>query len=359
MRPLLALLVLSAAANAQTSFGQTTAGVPVQLYTLKNKNGMRVSITNYGATVVSIFAPDRNGKFADVVLGCDNVQDYEKQDAHLGGLVGRYANRIAHGKFALNGVEYHLPKNNGDNTLHSGVGFDRQVWKAKPKGSALELTFTSQDGDQGFPGNLKVKVIYRLTDKNELAIDYSAKANKPTVVNLTNHSYFNLAGEGQGNILDNQVIIYADRITPVDETLIPDGSLRPVKGTPLDFTVAMPVGARIDDKDQQLVYGRGYDHNWVLNKRDAEMALAAQVYEPKSGRQMEVLTTEPGLQFYTGNFLDGTIHGKAGKTYAQRTALCMETQHFPDSPNQPNFPSTTLLPGKTYHTMTTYRFSAR
>jgi len=356
--------------NAQASlpvvkkpFGITASGTPVQVYTLKNHNGMSVSITNYGATVVSLTAPDRDGKFADVVLGCGNVQDYERQDAHLGGLVGRYANRIGHAKFTLNGVEFHTPKNDGDNTLHSGKGFDRHVWNAKvtyhPEGPALELTYTSKDGEEGFPGKLAVKVVYRLTDRNELKIDYTATTDKPTVVNLTNHSYFNLAGEGQGDVLQHQVTIYADRFTPVDAGLIPDGTLATVKGTPLDFTTATAIGARIEDHDPQLVLGHGYDHNWVLNKRAGQLSLAAQVFDPKSGRLMEVWTTEPGLQFYTGNFLDGSIHGKGGKTYPRRSALCLETQHFPDSPNKPNFPDTTLNPGGAYRTTTSYKFSSR
>ena len=340
-------------------FGKTAGGTAVQLYTLRNKNGMQVSITNYGATVVSLTAPDRNGKFADIVLGCDRVQDYEKQDAHLGATIGRYGNRIAHGKFELNGVQYHLPKNNGENTLHGGRGFDRHVWKAKPlhdaEGPALELNYTSKDGEEGFPGKLTVKVVYRLTAQNELKIDYTATTDKPTVVNLTNHSYFNLGGEGLGDILRHEVTIYADRFTPVDAGLIPDGTLRAVKGSPFDFTTGTAIGARIGDGDEQLLIGKGYDHNWVLNKQAGEMSLAAKVYEPKSGRVLEVLTTEPGLQFYTGNFLDGSIHGKGGKTYPRRGAFCMETQHFPDSPNQPKFPDTKLVPGATYRTSTIYR----
>ena len=365
-----ACFAFGAVLNAQATlpvvkqpFGRTASGTPVQLYTLKNHNGMSVSITNYGATVVSLTAPDRDGKFADVALGCDNVHDYEKQDAHLGGLVGRYANRIGHAKFTLKGVEFHTPKNDGDNTLHSGKGFDRHVWSAKvapqPEGAALELTYTSKDGEEGFPGNLAVKVVYRLTDRNELNIDYTATTDKTTVVNLTNHSYFNLAGEGQGDILQHQVTINADRFTPVDAGLIPDGTFVTVQGTPLDFTTATAIGARIEDHNPQLVLGHGYDHNWVLNKREGELSLAAQAYEPQSGRLMEVWTTEPGLQFYTGNFLDGSIHGKGAKTYPRRSGFCMETQHFPDSPNKPNFPSTTLNPGATYRTTTSYRFSSR
>jgi aldose 1-epimerase len=335
-------------------------GTPVALYTLKNVNGMEVRITTYGGAVESLTAPDRNGKWADVLLGMDSVDGYRNQTAFLGALIGRYGNRIGHAKFALDGKTYDLPKNDGDNTLHGGPqGFDKKVWIAKTIPGALELTYVSKDGEMGFPGTLTAHVVYMLNDKNELRIDYTATTDKPTVVNLTNHSYFNLKGSGEGDILQHQVMINADRMTPVDSGLIPTGELRPVKGTPFDFTKATAISTRIDQNDEQLKFGKGYDHNWVLNKGNGSLTKAAEVYESTTGRVMEVLTTEPGLQFYTGNFLDGSIHGKGGKVYPHRGAFCMETQHYPDSPNKPKFPSTELRPGATYKTTTIYRFSAR
>jgi aldose 1-epimerase len=344
----------------QQPWGTMPDGTPVTLYTLRNSHGMEVRITNYGGAVVSVMAPDRAGKFADVVLGMDSVDGYRHQSAFLGALIGRYGNRIGHAKFTLDGKTYELPKNDGDNTLHGGPeGFDKKVWTAKTVPGGLELTYVSKDGEEGFPGALTAHVVYSLTDKNELRIDYSATTDKPTVVNLTNHSYWNLAGAGEGDILKDEVTINADRFTPVDAGLIPTGELKPVKGTPFDFTKPMAVGARIDQNDQQLQYAKGYDHNWVLNKGRGGLTKAAEVYEPASGRVMEVWTTEPGVQFYTGNFLDGTIHGKGGKVYPHRGALCLETQHFPDSPNKPEFPSTELKPGATYKSTTIYRFSAR
>jgi aldose 1-epimerase len=345
-------------------FGKTAEGAAVELYTLSNAKGMEAGIMTYGGAVVSLTAPDRAGKFGDVLLGLDAVEGYQKQTAFLGALIGRYGNRIGHGSFTLGGKKYALPKNDGDNTLHGGPqGFDKRIWNAaevkSAEGPALEMTYVSKDGEEGFPGTLNVKVIYTLTDNNELKIDYTATTDKETVVNLTNHSYFNLAGAGVGDILNHQVTILADRFTPVDSGLIPTGELRAVSGTPFDFTKATAIGARIGQTDQQLQFGKGYDHNWVLNNSNGSMAKAAEVYEQGSGRVMEVLTTEPGLQFYTGNFLDGTIKGKGGKTYGHRSGFCMETQHFPDSPNKPAFPSTTLQPGQTYHTTTVYRFSAK
>jgi aldose 1-epimerase len=339
-------------------------GAAIELFTLSNAAGMQAAITNYGATLVSLTAPDRNGKFADVVLGMDDLAGYRKQTAFLGALIGRYGNRIAHGGFKLEGKEYHLPKNDSDNTLHGGPqGFDKRAWKATPSngagGASVEFTYVSKDGEEGFPGTLTARVVYTLTDKNELRIDYSAATDKPTVVNLTNHSYFNLAGQGEGDILGHQVTIHASRFTPVNAALIPTGELRPVKGTPFDFTQSTAIGARIGQADQQLKFGRGYDHNWVLDKGAGGMTQAVEVYEPKTGRVMQVWTTEPGIQFYTGNFLDGSIHGKGGKVYPNRGAFCMETQHFPDSPNQPEFPSTELKPGQQYHTTTEFRFSAK
>jgi aldose 1-epimerase len=343
------------------SFGKTEDGQPVDLYLLTNKNGMEAAITNYGGTVVSLKVADRNGKFEDVVLGYDNLDGYATGKAYIGATVGRYANRIAHATFSLDGTTYTLAKNDGDNHLHGG--FNKRVWTAKDvssiAGQALELTYLSKDGEEGFPGNLPVKVVYTLTDQNELKIDYSATTDKDTVLNLTNHAYFNLAGQGNGDILQQQVMIKADRFTPIDATSIPTGELRSVKGTPFDFTNSTAIGARIDQDDQQLKLGRGYDHNFVLNGDTMRaLFLAAQAYDPHSGRVLEVFTTEPGIQLYTGNFLDG-IHGKDGKVYNRRYAFCLETQHFADSPNRPNFPSTELKPGQHFQSTTVYKFSAR
>ena len=346
-------------------FGKTSDGRDVELYTLTNKKGMEVAITNFGGIIVALKAPDRNGKFDDVVLGYDSLDGYLTNKAFFGALIGRYGNRIAHGKFALNGANYTLPKNDGDNTLHGGPeGFNKRLWTAKDasgaKGQALELTYMSKDGEEGFPGNLTVKVVYTLTAQNELTITYSATTDKETVVNLTNHSYFNLAGQGTGDILGHQLMIRGDHITAVDDTLIPTGELRPVKDTPFDFTHATAIGARINQDDPQIKVGKGYDHNWVLNAHGPHSpVLAAEAYEPNSGRVLQVLTVEPGVQFYSGNFLDGTITGKGGKVYKYRYGFCLETQHFPDSPNHPKFPSTTLKPGHAYSTTTVFKFSAR
>jgi aldose 1-epimerase len=347
------------------SFGKTSDGRPVDLYTLTNQKGMEVAITNFGGIVVSLKVPDRTGKFDDVVLGYDSLDGYLTNKAFFGALIGRYGNRIAHGKFTLNGQTYTLPKNDGDNTLHGGPeAFNKKLWTAKDvssaKGQALELTYMSPDDEEGFPGNLNAKVVYTLNDQNELTIAYSATTDKDTVVNLTNHSYFNLAGQGTGDILRHELMIKGDHITAVDETLIPTGELRPVKGTPFDFTHATAIGARINQDDPQLKIGKGYDHNWVLNEHGSgSPVLAAEAYEPKSGRVLQVLSTEPGVQFYSGNFLDGTIHGKGNKLYNHRYGFCLETQHFPDSPNHPKFPSTTLKPGQTYSTTTVFKFSTR
>jgi len=346
-------------------FGKTEDGQAVDLYTLTNKNRMEAAITNFGGIVVSLKVPDRQGKLDDVVLGYDKIDDYLTNKAYFGAIIGRYGNRIAHGKFTLDGNTYTLPKNDGDNTLHGGTrGFNRRLWTAKDvsstRGHALELSYRSRDGEEGFPGNLSVKVVYTLTDQNELEISYSATTDKDTVVNLTNHSYFNLAGQGSGDILEHQLMIHADRFTPVDQTLIPTGELRAVKGTPFDFTKVATIGARINQEDQQLKFGKGYDHNWVLNGGSkSSPAPAAEAYEPKSGRVLEVLSTEPGVQFYSGNFLDGTIRGKGGKVYNLRYGFCLETQHFPDSPNHPDFPSTVLKPGDKYGTTTIFKFSTR
>jgi aldose 1-epimerase len=346
-------------------FGKTADGQAVDLFTLTNAKGMEVSITNFGGIVVTLKVPDRNGKLDDVVLGYDQLDGYLTNKAFFGALIGRYGNRVAHGQFQLDGKTYNLPKNDGDNTLHGGrTGFNKRLWTAKEvsgaKGTALELTYLSKDGEEGFPGNLSVKVVYTLAEDNELRIDYSATTDKDTVVNLTNHSYFNLAGQGKGDILGHELTIHADRFTPVDQTLIPTGELRAVKGTPFDFTKSTAIGARINQDDQQLKFGRGYDHNWVLNGGiKATPAIAAEAYDPKTGRVLQVLTTEPGVQFYSGNFLDGTITGKGGKVYNLRNGFCLETQHFPDSPNQASFPSTTLKPGQKYHTTTIFKLSVR
>lgn len=344
---------------ASSSFGKTPAGEAVDLYTLKNAKGMEADISTYGGVVVSLKVPDRDGKMGDVVLGFDDFKGYLLPPPYFGALVGRYGNRIGHAKFTLDGKEYTLAKNDGDNTLHGGLrGFDKRIWTAKAlSGSSLELKYLSKDGEEGFPGNLSATVVYTVTDDNALKIDYTATTDKDTVLNLTNHSYFNLAGEGNGDILEHRVMIDADRYTPVDKGLIPTGELAKVEGTPLDFRQAHAIGERIDAKNQQLAFAKGYDQNFVLNHPGDGSAVAARVTEPKSGRVMEVLTTQPGLQFYTGNFLDGTIKGKGGKVYAKHAAFCMETQHFPDTPNKPSFPTAELKPGETYHYTTTYRFS--
>lgn len=343
-------------------FGMTANQEPVDLYTLTNVNGLEARIMTYGATVVSLKVPDRRGKLADVVLGYESLEGYLKNSPFFGAIVGRYGNRIGKGRFSLNGKEYTLAKNNGENTLHGGTkGFDKVVWRAKEvkqkDGDSLSLSYLSKDGEEGFPGNLSVTVVYTLTNNNELKIEYSATTDKITVVNLTHHSYFNLAGEG--SILNHQLMIDANRFTPVDEGLIPTGELRSVKGTPMDFTRSSTIGARIDQQDEQLTFGKGYDHNWVLNNPGGKLAFAARVYEPGSGRVMEVFTTEPGLQFYSGNFLDGTITGKGGQVYKQRYGFCLETQHFPDSPNKPKFPSTVLKPGQHYTSTTIYKFAVK
>jgi aldose 1-epimerase len=345
-------------------FGKTAAGETVDLYTLENANGMKARISTFGGTIVSIETPDRTGKFGDVLHGFDTLDGYLGDHPHFGTLIGRYGNRIGKAQFVLDGVTYKLAVNNGENHLHGGVkGFGRVVWKARTlddsPDAAIELKYLSKDGEENYPGNLDVTVVYKLTADNALEIHYTATTDKKTVVNLTNHAYFNLAG--QGTILDHEVQINASKFTPVDKGLITTGELKPVAGTPFDFTKPTAIGAHINDtKDQQIVFGGGYDHNWVLDRPagDTGMFLAARVRDPKSGRIMEVSTMEPGLQFYTGNFLDGTIKGKGGTVYVKRSALCMETQHFPDSPNKPQFPSVVLEPGKTYHTATAYRFSA-
>jgi len=346
------------------AFGTTADGKTADLYTLKNKNGMVVTITNFGATVVSILVPDKAGKMADVALGYDNLAGYELNKNYLGVLVGRYGNRIAHGKFSIDGTEYTLAKNNGDNTLHGGLkGFNKMMWDAKDVSKsgepAVEMNYVSKDGEEGFPGNLSVTVVYTLTNKNELRIDYTATTDKKTVVNLTNHTYFNLSGQGHGDVLKEEMMINADKFTPVDSGLIPTGELKSVAGTPFDFRKATAIGERINADDEQIKLGGGYDHNFVVNRSKAGLSLAAKVYDPASGRVLEAWTTEPGVQFYTGNFLDGSFQGKGGGAYNKRTAFCLETQHFPDSPNHPSFPTTLLKPGEKYHTTTVYKFATK
>jgi aldose 1-epimerase len=347
----------------KTAFGKTPDGQNVDLYTLTNKNGMQVAITNFGGIVVRIAVADRQGKTDDVVLGYDSLDGYVKDTAYFGAVIGRYGNRIAQGKFVLDGTTYTLARNNGENSLHGGIkGFNKAVWQAREvatkDGPSVELTYLSKDGEEGYPGNLNVKVLYTLTDRNELKIDYTATTDKKTVLNLTNHSYFNL-NPGGSDVLQHVLMIQADKFTPVDAGLIPTGELRSVARTPFDFRKPTAIGARIEQDDEQLKLGKGYDHNFVLNGKGDGLELAARVVEPTTGRVLEVLTDEPGVQFYTGNFLDGSVRGKGGKAYARRSAFCLETQHFPDSPNHPTFPSTELKPGEKYHTTTIYRFSAQ
>jgi aldose 1-epimerase len=343
-------------------WGQTKEGTPVELFTLRNANGAEAQICNYGGLVITLKVPDRTGKMGDVVLGYDSLDGYLKDTPYFGALIGRYGNRIAKGKFTLDGKEYSLATNNYPNALHGGnKGFDKVIWEPKviagPEGPSLQLHYLSPDGEEGYPGNLDVTAVYTLTPDNGLKLEYTATTDKDTVVNLTHHSYFNLAGKG--TILHHVVMIPADKFTPVDENLIPTGELRPVDGTPFDFRKPTPIGARINENDEQLKFGKGYDHNWVINKKMGEMGLMARVTEPTSGRVMEVLSTEPGLQFYSGNFLDGTIVGKGGWVYQFRNGFCMEPQHYPDSPNHPEFPSVVLKPGQVYKNTIVYRFSTK
>lgn len=334
------------------------------LYVLTNGNGVEAQITTYGGAVAALKVPDRNGVLADVVLGFDDLAEYTNSPPYIGTLIGRYANRIAHGRFTLNGVTYQLATNNGVNHLHGGnIGFDKSRWTAKPvtteHGAAVELTYHSPDGEENYPGNLSVRVTYTLTDDNALRIDYYAESDQDTLVNLTNHSYFNLAGEGRGDILGHLLQINADHFTPVDATAIPTGELREVTGTPFDFRELTAIGARIQDADEQVNRSRGYDHNFVLKGPAGKLRFAAQVVEPVSGRVMEVWTTEPGVQLYTGNYLNGSRAGKGGRPYDIYAGLCLETQHFPDSPNKPQFPSTVLRKGETYRSTTLYRFGTQ
>jgi aldose 1-epimerase len=344
-------------------FGTTRDGQEVFLYTLNNTAGMEVKITNYGGTIQSIRVPDRDKNFADVVLGFDSVAGYQqpKNTSYFGALIGRYANRLANGQFQLHGKQYHIPTNDGPNTLHGGLkGFDKRVWDATPMetadGPALQLRYLSKDGEEGFPGNLNVTVTYTLDKKNGLHIDYQATTDQETVLNITNHSYFNLSGAGNPSILKDRLTIDADNYTPVDSTLIPTGKIEPVSGTPLDFRHGNVIGDRINKDDEQLKLGKGYDHNFVLNHPGDLKVVAAKVEDPASGRVLEVYTDQPGLQFYTGNFLDGSVSGGIGGQYIYRSALCLETQHFPDTPNHANFPTAVLEPGQKFHQITIFRF---
>ena len=343
------------------SFGKTEDGAAVHLYTLTNGNGMKVQITNYGGIVTAIVVPDKNGSFGDVVLGYDKLEGYLKNNPYFGCIIGRYGNRIAKGEFKLNDKAYRLAINNEPNHLHGGLtGFDKVLWAAKElknkNAVGLELSYLSKDGEEGYPGNLSVKVIYTLNNDNALQIDYAATTDQPTICNLTNHSYFNLKDAGASPILDHELMLDADCFTPVDETLIPTGELRSVVGTPFDFKELNKIGARINSADEQIKFGLGYDHNFVLNGKAGELRLVGKLSESTTGRILEIWTTEPGIQFYSGNFLDGAITGKNGTVYHYRHGLCLETQHYPDSPNQPDFPSTVLSPGEVYQTTTVYKF---
>jgi aldose 1-epimerase len=355
------LILLTATTAAKTrvakaAFGHTPEGTPVEIYSLV-EGKIAVRIITYGGIVVSLRTPDRYGKLADVVLGCDSVKEYVEQTAHFGGIIGRYANRIAHGSFQLDGQTYSIPKNDGDNALHGGIrGFDKMVWAAKQIPDGVELTYVSKDGEQGFPGTLTTTVRYTLSG-GALRMEYSATTDKDTVLNLTNHSYFNLKGQGNGDVLGHVLKIDASRITPVDATLIPTGELKLVENTPFDFRTPHAIGERIDADDPQLHLGHGYDHNFVLDYESGKLVEAAEVYEATTGRILRVLTTEPGVQLYTGNFLDGSIKGKEGRVYKRRYAFCLETQHFPDSPNHPSFPTTELKPGEKFHSVTMFEFS--
>lgn len=330
-------------------------GGEVRIFSLANDQGMEIRIINYGGIISSIKVPDRDGKLDDVVLGHDSLEGYLHRSRYFGALIGRFANRIARGRFTLNGVEHQLAINNGQNHLHGGVrGFDKVLWSAHEFDDGVQLTYLSKDGEEDYPGSVNATVTYRVNDANELRIDYYATTDRDTIINLTNHSYFNLAG--RGTILNHELQIEADAFTPIDETLIPTGEIRNVKETPMDFTSPTAIGARICTIDDQLRFAGGYDHNFVLRGDEGAMRTAARVYEPQTGRVMEVFTTQPGLQFYSGNFLDGTLVGKSGRAYTKNSGCCFEPQHFPDSPNQPNFPSTVLRPGEKYHHTTIYRF---
>ncbi|HEY9047318.1 MAG TPA: aldose epimerase family protein [Ohtaekwangia sp.] len=356
-------VTVAKASVTKAPFGKLPDGQEVSIYTLKNKNGIEMQVINYGGIVTSLKTPDKNGSLEDIVLGFDSLSSYLKGSPYFGAIVGRYGNRIGKGKFKLDGKEYTLAQNNNGQHLHGGLkGFDKVFWNIEEipstEGVALKLTYLSKDMEEGYPGNLNVEVLYTLTDDNEWKIEYKATTDKKTIVNLTQHAYFNLTGNVKRDILDHQLTLNADKLVPVDKVLIPTGELKDVTNTPFDFRTATAVGARINDKDQQLEVGGGYDHCWVLSSPDS-VKLAASVYEPTTGRVLEVYTTEPAIQFYCGNFLDGTLIGKGGVAYKHRFGLCLETEHYPDSPNKSNFPSVVLNPGETYITKTTYKFLTR
>lgn len=371
--PLLALALLAVSCGPaetdtpsmralETSEFGSVDGKAVTQFILTNSSGAEVRIIEYGGIVVSVKVPDRDGNLGDVVLGFDDLESYLDSNPYFGAITGRYANRIALGRFEIDGTAYELPVNNGPNSLHGGIkGFDKVIWSGTPlpSGDGVVLTYTSADGEEGYPGTLETRVTYVWTDESELRIEYEAQTDKATVLNLTNHSYFNLADGGASSIADHEMTINADAYTPVDETLIPTGEIAPLEGTPLDFRVATAIGARIGEDHEQLGFGSGYDHNYVVNRESEGLAMAATVHDPSTGRTMDVLTEEPGVQFYSGNFLDGTLTGKEGVSYQHRSGFCLETQHYPDSPNRGEFPSTVLRPGEAYSTATVYRFSAR
>ncbi len=362
------LLMIGTAAQAasvdKVPFGKTKDGVAVDLYTLTNDKGASVKFMSYGGIITEINVPDRWGRIGNVVLGLKTVGEYEAKSPYFGGLIGRYANRIAAGKFSIDGTEYTLATNNGANTLHGGnKGYDKVVWTVEPlqsipEAAAAKLTYVSKDGEEGYPGTLTVNVTYSFNNENEFRIDYEATTDKTTVINLTSHSYFNLGGDGSGSIGAEILTINADGFTPVDSGGIPTGEIAKVAGTPFDFRQGTPIGARWESSNEQMVFGRGYDHNWVVNRAGAGLSLDARVYDPGTGRSMEIWSDQPGLQFYTGNFLDSTILGAAGRQYRQGDAYCLEPQHFPDSPNHPDFPNTLLKPGEIYRTSTVHKFSA-
>jgi aldose 1-epimerase len=353
----------AAATLDRAPYGTTQAGQPVEVFTMTNTNGLLVRFLSYGGVITEVKVPDRTGQLADIVLGLRNLHDYETLSAHYGAITGRYANRIANARFSLNGQTYHLIANNGANTLHGGPNaLDKQVWTVEPaqvsNGVAATLSYVSKDGEQNFPGTLTTHVTYTLTDDNELRIDYQASTDKDTVVNFTNHSYFNLAGNGSGSVESQMLLINADRYTPTGPDQIPTGELVPVQGTPFDFRQMMPIGSRLHSADQQMVYARGYDHNFVLNKRAGEtISFAARAYDLRSGRVIDCFTSEPGLQVYTSNYLNGSVVGSSGTTYRQTEGFTLETQHFPDSPNLPGFPSTELKPGQEFRSTTIFRFA--
>ncbi|WP_338526259.1 aldose epimerase family protein [Pseudomonas batumici] len=357
----------SGLSSEHKAFGKTHDGTAIEQYVLRNSHGLQATVITYGGVLQSLKVPDKNGKFDDVVLGFDDVQGYQSGKAFFGATIGRYGNRLAQGAFELDGKRYQMPLNDGPNSLHGGaLGFDKRVWKAQPvktKDSVgVTLSYLSPDGEMGFPGNLKVEVTYSLNDNNELRIEYKASTDKSTVLNLTNHSYFNLAGAGNGDVLKQLATLHASHYTPVNGTLIPTGELAPVAGTPMDFRQPTAIGQRIKDDHPQLKFAEpkqgGFDFNWVLDTQGDVSQLAADVRDPQSGRRLQLYTSEPGVQFYTSNFLDGSVKGKAGKAYGHWSAFTLETQHYPDSPNQPGFPSTRLDPGQTYTQSTVLKFSA-